>query len=185
MRVARKEFPVGNIYLVTNGILLPKMSKEFWLECHNSDIIVAPTKYPVKLDWDGIENLADSYSVKYEYFGNVNVNGWNKYAFEPKGNRYEVHNFISCTSANMCTVLYEGKLYPCPAPVKIKYVNKRFGENFQVSEKDCIDIYKISSLQEIMEFLSRPIPFCRYCNVFKHKKQEWGVSKEEKEEWIW
>lgn len=185
MHITRDFFPVGNVYLVTNGILLLEMPEKFWVECHNSSIIVAPTKYPIELDWTKIEDRALKYSVVVEYFNDISKSGWNRYAFEPKGNRYEGHNFISCSNANMCTVLYEGKLYPCPVPAKIKYINKEFNENFKVSERDYIDIYKVSSLKEIMEFLSRPIPFCRYCNVFKCENQDWEVSKKEKEEWIW
>lgn len=31
IKITRKYFNYGNIYLVTNGILLPKMDDEFWL----------------------------------------------------------------------------------------------------------------------------------------------------------
>ena len=53
-----------------------------------------------------------------------------------------------------------------------------------LEEADYIDIYKAKSIQEILAFLAKPIPFCKYCNVkgrtFGHER---GISKKEIEEW--
>lgn len=183
--LTRQYFGYGNIYLVTNGILLPKMDQAFWECCRENDVIVAPTKYPIALDYDAIEKTARGYGVKYTCFGDVPAHGWNHYVFVEKGDRNDIHQFLKCSCANACTVLKDGKLYPCPRPAKIHHFNKAFQTNIKVSRRDYIDIYdeKID-LEAIMKFLSRPIPFCRYCNNFTATKQEWGVSKKQIEEWI-
>ncbi|GHV07749.1 hypothetical protein AGMMS50229_15060 [Campylobacterota bacterium] len=68
-------------------------------------------------------------------------------------------------------------------PVSI--LNNAFNESFEVSKKDYIDIYEAKSVKEISRFMSRPFPFCRYCNISNRThNNQWGVSKKEKSEWI-
>ena len=38
--------------------------------------------------------------------------------------------------------------------------------------------------EEILEFLAKPIPFCRYCKVRERKQQLWEVSKKDIKEWV-
>ena len=68
--------------------------------------------------------------------------------------------------------------------MNIDKLNKEFNTNFQRSCRDYIDIYSDINLDDIMKFLAKPIPFCRYCNTFAMRVQDWGISKKEKEEWI-
>ena len=46
-----------------------------------------------------------------------------------------------------------------------------------------IDIYKVKSVEEIFEFLSRPIPFCRFCKRKDNDSVKWRVSSRKIEEW--
>ena len=71
MYVARKYFPNSKIQIVTNGILLLKQNKTFWKLCHELNIIIAPTKYPIQVDYDAIESIAKTYGVTIAY--------WNPY----------------------------------------------------------------------------------------------------------
>lgn len=183
MRTAREFFPIGGINLITNGILLQSVSQEFWDICRESRITVAPTKYPIQIDWKKIEDEAEKNKVKIRYFGNVALYGWNYYPIELDGNRNELHSFLHCRCANDCSILTHGKLYPCPIIPKIKYFNEAFGTDIPVCENDFLDIYKVSGLKEILHFFARPVPFCRFCNPFMHQKQEWGISERKMEEW--
>ena len=90
IEIVRHYFPYGNIYLVTNGVLLNRMDESFWQQCKQSNIVIEPTQYPIKINYDEIQD---------------------------------------------------------------------------------------------MEFLSRPIPFCRYCDTFASEKIEWGTSHKEASEW--
>lgn len=180
--MVRQYFPYGNIYLVTNGILLPKMDADFWDCCKKNRIIVAPTKYPIKLDYDKITKKAEMEGVQYQYFGDAGLS-WGHPVITETGNRNENHSFLHCGNANNCACLNHGKIYPCPRVAKIHFFNKAFQTNFRVSKKDFIDIYDDITLKEIMEFLARPVPFCRYCNRFANYGQRWEVSLKEKSEW--
>ena len=79
----------------------------------------------------------------------------------------------------------EGKFYACTVAHNINIFNKRYGTDLKLVEDDYLDIYKINDKQEIFDFLSKPIPFCRYCDV-EHRQYglEWERSKQLKEEWI-
>lgn len=61
--ITRKYFPNSVIWLVTNGILLPKQETSFWESCKNNRIEIHPTKYPIKVDWNLIKAKCESYGI--------------------------------------------------------------------------------------------------------------------------
>ena len=81
-------------------------------------------------------------------------------------------------------MLKNKKIYTCTVAPNIEHFNKYFNKNLPLCDNDGIDIYKVKSIDEILEFLSKPIPFCKYCNVngrtFGH---EWRRSEKLIEEW--
>jgi ABC-2 type transport system ATP-binding protein len=68
IEISRKYFQIGEIKIVTNGILLTKMNKDFWELCQTNRIIISVTKYPVKLDINKITVLVKRYNVNFEYY---------------------------------------------------------------------------------------------------------------------
>ncbi len=62
--------------------------------------------------------------------------------------------------------MHHGKVYTCSLPTGIKHFNKYFNKNLEVTKADYIDIYEAKDLKEILEFVAKPIPFCRYCDVY-------------------
>jgi len=62
--------------------------------------------------------------------------------------------------------------------------SRKCGNTREVTEHDVLDIHKVQSLDEIIEFLYTPKPFCRYCN---RRGVElgipYGISKKEISEW--
>jgi hypothetical protein len=70
-------------------------------------------------------------------------------------------------------------------PLVVERFNKYFNQNIEVSENDYIDIYKANNLNEIVHFLCKAMPFCRYCKLDDWQiGVEWGVSKKEISEWF-
>ena len=80
-------------------------------------------------------------------------------------------------------MLKEGKLYTCTLIPNIEHFNRYFKTSYFPCEKDFIDIYKASSADEILEFLSSPPSFCKYCERDGNEILEWEVSKKERSEW--
>ena len=188
MGIARKYFPDSVIEITTNGILLKSQNDKFWDACKNNNIKICCTKYPINIDWDNLKDYVKSKGVAFEYYGGSGDNiikTTYKFLFDLDGKQDPVESFLNCWPANKCVFLSNGKLFTCTEPANVRHFNKFFNKNLKLSQNDYIDIYKADNMAQILDFLSKPIPFCKYCNVkgrtFGHK---WGISKKEIEEWI-
>jgi len=182
-KVARKNFPYAGIDIITNGILLPKMNKEFWRILNAERIKISVTKYPINLDYKNIINLAEKNGVEISFMNDVaRTMVHNK--CDLKGLQDPRDSFIDCWRANKCIFLSDGKLFPCTFAGNIEHFNDFFSASVKVSDKDFIDIYKAESAEEILTFLSNPIPFCRYCDIGHVETGiKWKVSDRKIEEW--
>lgn len=78
-----------------------------------------------------------------------------------------------------------GNFIPAILLQTLNFFNQKFNQNLQVIDSDFIDIYKAKDYTEILQFLAKPIPFCRYCNVAKWRSiGEWKTSKKEIGEYL-
>jgi len=183
--MSRKYFD-GNISIVTNGILLTKMNEEFWLSCKRNKINILVTSYPIKLDRKLIKKTAKSYSVKIKMRMQVMSNHtWCRLPRDIQGKQNIKDSFKNCLIANFCISLKNGKLATCCLPFVADRFNNFYNEKFITEENDSIDIYSAKNIEEIYEFLNKPIPFCRYCKIRQSEYGiNWGISKKDIYEWI-
>jgi hypothetical protein len=94
-------------------------------------------------------------------------------------------NFNNCFWKARCIVLENGRLSSCVVPFKAKYFQQYYkSDAFDTSDKNSIDIFKAKDIEEIVEFLNRPIPCCRYCLPNQEEKIPWSVSKRDISEWF-
>lgn len=182
---ARKNFPQANISIVTNGILLSGMKESFWKCCRNNNITICITKYPIRIKINEILNLAQQYDVKITYFGNaLDYKYMYHFPLDLEGKQDMNNSFQKCMNANKCITLREGKLYTCSIAPNAVFFSKRFNQLLEITQDDYIDIYKTDNKEEILNFLSKPIPFCRYCKVCDRTyDKEWGLSAKDIHEW--
>ena len=184
--IARNYFPKSRIEITTNGILLLKQKNSFWENCHENNITIVATKYPLKINWDKIMEKAKSKQVIFEYYGASETVLKTSYhiPFDLSGTRDTTINFMQCFHANNCRELYHGRLYTCTVIPHVKHFNKAFNKELTECETDSIDIYNVNSMNEILEYLSKPIPFCRYCNILARTwGHPWQQSKKDIAEW--
>ena len=195
MRITREAFPVGRIRIVTNGILLPKMTEKFWDACKEYNVEISPSYYPIKFDYDGWGQIAESKGVKYTPFSLPNQTqskkSWGKVfpICTKRGGTYGLSrsNFLRCQDANHCVTLRDGRMYPCDIAAHAFHLKKYFDLDIQLSDRDSVDIYSVGSGSELLEALARPIPFCQYCDVVDAGKLltcDWGVSRKDRYEWL-
>ncbi|MDR3350176.1 MAG: 4Fe-4S cluster-binding domain-containing protein [Prevotellaceae bacterium] len=184
LNLPRKYFDTGKIMLVTNGILLLKQPDEFWQSCNQNNVEVRISQYPIKLDRLEINRIAKKWKVTVRYMGE-GTKTMCRTPLDLKGAQDAKDSFLRCRFANYSTYLEKGKIYPCPWIPNIRHFNRYFNKNLQVAENDYIDIYKAKSLDEILEFLCKPVPFCRHCNMKGMiYGLQWGISKKEISEWV-
>lgn len=186
MIMARKNFPDAKIEIVTNGLLLMKEPESFWEACHDNNIAITVTKYPVSLDFKAMEARAENYRVVYNYFGNsgdiVKTLFQNKFSANKTQDAWT--SYLLCHRSNQCIYLQDGRLYTCTGAPTVRHFDKRFGTHLFNAEENSIDIYEAKSAQEIMQFLAKPIPFCAHCRISETVSGiPWCKSKKTIDEW--
>lgn len=122
------------------------------------------------------ERIINRFLGKNESFLSVTIDEEGRFQIEK--------NFCKCYLANTCHTLKHEKMFTCSTIPHIEHYNKYFNKNLIVSNSDYIDIYKAKDKKEILEFLSKPVPFCRYCNV-DNRKYSFDFEKSNKDinEW--
>lgn len=182
--ITRKYFPYTVIDLDTNGTLILSMKDKFWKALRENDINLTLTKYPIKLDVEKIKEKCKQENAKFRYFFNEDdVEEFNLLPLDLEGREPIECNFNNCYLANSCHTLKHGKLFTCSTIPHVEHFNEHFNQNLRVSKKDYIDIYEAKTDDEILNFLAKPVPFCRYCKVNGRRRQDWGISKKDIKEW--
>jgi hypothetical protein len=191
---ARKYFPKTEIGILTNGLLLPRMNDDFWNCCRENDIKITITKYPVKIDIARIKEAAKKFSVRLEILYEESERSFYYKPLNREGKRRPIDSYRNCWYANRCIHLRYGKL-SCATVSYIDILNNAIiggivggggGQNveFEVSKNDYIDIYKARDIDEILDFLVKPVPFCRYCDFSRITfGKKWAVSERKLSEW--
>ena len=179
LAATRTYFPRSDIRLVTNGILLQKMSHNFWKACKENKIIIDITIYPPYLAQTSMwAETARKHEVKLStqtaetFFAHMNECGTSNAntAFE------------NCRSKFYCPFLQKGKLYTCSLPTLIHHFNKRYGMSIPSSEY--VDIYKPGLKgRDVLEILEKPMNTCRYCSEVDIS-YEWGHCTYAAEDWF-
>lgn len=186
MKIARKYFPRSTIRLITNGILLNQQSEQFWESCRRNRILIAPTKYPISIDWKSVEEKAQKYKVDLDFFGGTGHCEKTLYhkPLDVNGLQNPVLSYTNCQHVH-CVNLYKGKLYHCPIVAYIHYFNRQFNKNMKVSSADYIDIHDDTmTARKIFDFCSRPVPFCRNCLSRRTTRgHPWETTKKDIKEW--
>jgi uncharacterized radical SAM superfamily Fe-S cluster-containing enzyme len=192
IRITREVFPNAFIDLFTNGILLLDWEKHFsvniWEVFREYSVKIKLTEYPIGIDFSGIRENENKYSVLIDRIweqDNTNkiCRHMLKHPFDLHG-KQDAYQFISCHQLNECSTLENGRIYICPMAAHVHHFNKCFHKNLYVSEADSIDIYKVESFEEIAEFVTHRIPFCKYCAVSKRKVEDWKQSDHYQDEWV-
>ena len=186
IKAIRKLFPYTNISLVTNGLLLDKMSQEFYDTCLESNIRIRITDYGIidltttinELKERGIS--ADRYKVFADR--NKTANLWDYQRI--RLTEWKIDCFTKCRLKNICNNYRNGKIYLCPHIAYIGYFNKFFGKDIKVNETDYVSLEDVVSYEDLMEKLNSMKPnFCyQYCNNYDKThpmKGKWGRTKKD------
>jgi len=194
IEISRQEFPEAKILLITNGLLLQRLEHSengnLWQVCKDNCVELVVTRYPVNLDYDTIEKLAEKYGVKLKISSNINAKTPTIDKFSLKepldlDGKQPIYGAASCLYFNRCRALRNGRLYTCNRIADIGIFNDYFNQNLEVSEEDSIDIYKAKNFEEISEFMAKIPPFCRYCDIKNFKYHSaWKRSSKKIEEYL-
>lgn len=180
--LTRKFFPLARIELVTNGLLLHRMTESFWDACKQTGLLMVVSPYPINLNYDSITRLLQEKGIKFRF--EQMAHSFNKDEMNENGEESPFKNWCFCKLAVRCSQLRNGRLYMCCKPAYADYLNRSFGTKFIVTGKDYVDLYSPSARKDIRKYLKRPIPFCRYCDILHPQTVDWHRSEKKKEEWL-
>ena len=188
--IARGIFPDISILILTNGVLLPKQTAEFWEKCAELNITISVTYYPVITDagFAFMKKQAEQYGVQLQTWhliqGSVSSFFWIKLPIDITGKQNAKKSYFYFRYSS-CYQLWHGKLYPCAHIAYSGDFNRAFNQELEVTEPDYLDIYRAASIEEVQAFLKGPFPFCRYCKTTKAYAVPWRHNVEKQlEDWL-
>lgn len=182
LSIARRHFPTSRINLMSNGVLVTRMSEEFWVAMHDNRISLVCDLYPIGLPVDEIESLCQRYGVPLEWTDPRAE--FFKLPIDETGSQDAEHSFKGCGGVNNCVLLREGRLYPCAYIAYIDILKDRFDlEGMQPGEDDSIDLFGSATPWEVFDFLCSPVPWCRHCDIDSISTHQWARSERSLSEW--
>ena len=159
IKISRNLYPATPIHIVTNAILLPKMTDEFFdtVRENNAQICISFYK-PMKSKMPEIQKLLEEKKVNYligafvEKFGKRNV-------LNRHNNGKEIFN--NCLFS-YCHNLCDGKIAACFMPFVTKYFNEYYNKN--IPEVGELNLYEEGlTTEKLKKHLLTPFERCSYC----------------------
>lgn len=175
-----------HLTLLTNGILLNKLSDEDLLKIKESLCTIVIDKYFESKDLDLAIDRLKTLGVNWELDGCVDSSGWFHRAYitldESKiKDTTSMQNFISCEKANNIFTLDNSILYICGRSASIKHFNKYF--NLDLPD-DGINIRNIHTREDLITRLAKPCKLCKHCLPVTDFGYSWEESDKDIKEWV-
>ena len=177
LKCSRRAFPKTHIVLLTNGVLAKSMPDAFWKAAREARIVFHVTVYPPFAASGIFDFIKERATLAMP--GPKVGSEWSRRAYSFKRSRDDTVRFFKACYWK-CHMLSNSKLFVCQSYC-LQHYNRYFNENHETVKG--YDIYKYSG-KELVEFMKRPDPACRYCTwVMKKETAQWDYSKREKSEW--
>lgn len=178
----RNIFQKTNIIVVTNGLLLKKMSEEFYNICSKSKIQISITDYGL-FNVEEILNKLKSLGINTTVYRNSSKNLTWHYK-HIRLTECKIDCLSKCIYKNICNNYRNGKIYLCPHIAYINFFNDYFGKNITLDDTDYISLDEINSFDELVEKIKSAKPnFCyKYCNYYDKthpEKGQWHTTKKD------
>ena len=128
VRVVRKVYPKSNIFIVTNGSLLPKMPDDFWKCCRENKVWFGLSVYPpYQVHLNAYLKLAKRNDIPVLLVHNASAWVDGRHSFKTERSRAVIH-YRLCKQ-KFCHKLLDSKLYLCPL-FSLKHYNHYFNESY-------------------------------------------------------
>lgn len=174
-KYVRSSFPLNQIFLFTNGLLLNKMNEVFKKELKENKINIRISHYPNTINLDKTLKDYTDYGIDIEIY---EKEFFYRYQFDLTGQQNTQRNLESCKYYG-CIGLIENKLYLCSRDFFIRKNLKPFLKTTLSVEDGGEDIFKNKDYFEILSNLVKKFPLdsCRFCK-FPVYSEKWQRSKD-------
>jgi len=183
--ITRKYFPETKLELTSNGMLLPQMPDTFWENCRGNNVNMFISNYPIDIHFEKVQHWKEhGITINYKPDMLSAKNCFDLYPIDLNGGQDTVCNFNNCFFANTCVTLAKGRFYTCPIAASARAFKEYFHLDIYTGEENSIGIYEADNIQAILDFLCKPIVFCKYCAIKEQVFElKWGYSKKDIREW--
>ena len=170
IKITGEIYPYAQIGVVTNGILIPKLSEECYQLMRQYGVKVMISKYPAFQKMEEIWTKAlEAHEVPYK------IHDFSE--FERRLWKEPIFNGALMTKRcghDLC--MKDHYISRCPMTAFIHYYNSYFGKSFPDNGK--VDICKMSSGKELLEELEKPSGLCDYCCARDQCLEQWDAVTE-------
>ena len=160
IRLIRNVYPYTDIRLISNGILVTKMSDQLIQTIIDNDVTFIVTQYiSLKHSIDEINRFLSKTGI--HYIVTEAVLEFQK-IYNALGDSDIDENFYRCHWKGSCATMYGTKIATCYVPFVIHYLSDKF--NLAIEETGKIDLMEEGlTAQEIIKRMHTPFDMCRYC----------------------
>ena len=160
IRLIRNVYPYTDIRLISNGILVTKMSDQLIQTIIDNDVTFIVTQYiSLKHSIDEINRFLSKTGIRY--IVTEAVLEFQK-IYNALGDSDIDENFYRCHWKGSCATMYGTKIATCYVPFVIHYLSDKF--NLAIEETGKIDLMEEGlTAQEIIKIMHTPFDMCRYC----------------------
>lgn len=179
---ARKLLPYAEINIVTNGLLIPKCSKNLFTAMRKSDVSFHISRYiPTNSQINSIIDILNEESINYRV-DNATITEFSKF-LDTRGINDGKNSQKICMSGN-CRFLRNGKLFKCALEGMIYQFSKVYGCQ-DLPDNSGTDIYQNDiDWSGTLERYLYPTDMCHFCTE-KSETFSWKVETHpKKDDWI-
>lgn len=176
----RTLLPDSEIELISNGILIPRQSEEFFECCKENDITISISGYKPTLKMKNvIEDTLKPHQIIYIFREDVNEFGKN-IDLSGRADKWEA---VRKCRENKCHFLRNGKIYKCPFEALGNVFFEYFGLDIRFNGGTNIYDEQLDWEHLVDKLYHEPIEYCRFCG--NEEKIEWRVANNPViEDWI-
>lgn len=157
----RKILPDTYIDIVTNGLLIPKISENVLKCIKQNHVVVSISEYePTHKVIAQIEERLNEYGILYEIRRYEEKRKFNKPLSLSGDGKYP----SKCIS-NGCVNIWNGKIAKCPTLMYIDRFNEVFHQ--KLPNEGIMSLQNCPDQEELLKALMRDVPLCKHCICYE------------------
>ena len=184
IKLTRSILPNIKLIVSTNGLLLPRMGKDFWQCCRDNKVVLRITPYPkskggtwnyFKYVWLIRKNRVRMESTGWRF-------GFRHQLLSEKAEYDATSNYLRCQLH--CTQVRDATLWPCAYVAYAFNLNNKFGTSFKTAPGDSLPLADDTTATDVRLWLLMTKPFCAHCGIKDAKHVTWRRSQYARSEWL-
>lgn len=151
----RENLSITTIYIITNGLLIPKLNEDTLRCFHDNNVIVSVSEYkPTHRIIDKIRMKLEDFQVDYVIKSSKDI-------FYKPLTLSEHGTYMHDCLAPACVNVGNGKIARCPMILHLDKLNTRFG--LKLTEEGVFDLDEFKDGFDLKNRMTKEYPLCRHC----------------------